>query len=195
MAGVDTARPVELTRGAIRLRPFRPDELEAVLAARGAREQPALRERLERRFARSGRFDDGRLDLAVEADGELVGEIDVRHPPDAMPDGVYEFGIELFAAARRGRGHGTTAVELLAGYLFAHVGAERVQASTALGNAPMRRVLEKTGFAYEGTMRAFMPTAGGRDDYALYALTRADWEARPATPQRAAAATPGGAPA
>jgi RimJ/RimL family protein N-acetyltransferase len=52
-----------------------------------------------------------------------------------------------------------------------------VQASTAADNTAMRRVLEKLGFAYEGTLRAFMPSENGRDDYVLYAVTRSDWEA------------------
>ena len=50
-----------------------------------------------------------------------------------------------------------------------------MQASTAADNTPMRRVLEKLGFAYEGTLRGFMPGDGGRDDYVLYAVTRRDW--------------------
>ena len=29
-----------------------------------------------------------------------------------------------------------------------------------------------------GILRSFMPAREGRDDYALYALTRADWERR-----------------
>jgi RimJ/RimL family protein N-acetyltransferase len=43
----------------------------------------------------------------------------------------------------------------------------------------MRRVLEKLGFVFEGVMHAFMPAENGvRHDYALYAVTRADWEQR-----------------
>jgi RimJ/RimL family protein N-acetyltransferase len=51
-----------------------------------------------------------------------------------------------------------------------------VQASTAPGNAAMRRVLEKLGFTEEGTLRGYMPAREGREDYVLYALTRSDWE-------------------
>ena len=50
-----------------------------------------------------------------------------------------------------------------------------MQASTSAGNAAMRRVLEKLGFVYEGTLRSFMPAGEGRDDYVLYAVTRSDW--------------------
>jgi hypothetical protein len=35
---------------------------------------------------------------------------------------------------------------------------------------------ERLGWTFEGVMRGFMPNAqGGRDDYALYAITKADW--------------------
>jgi RimJ/RimL family protein N-acetyltransferase len=166
---------VDLKGAEVRLRPFERAEVAIV-----ARARPGVdRRRLRRRLAYSGRFHDGRLDLAIEAGGELVGEVDVRNVAGAMPEGVYELGIEVFRESRRGRGYGTDAVTVLVDYLFRGVGAARIQASTALENTAMRRVLEKTGFAYEGTMRAFMPSGGGRrHDFALYAITRGDWEGR-----------------
>ena len=49
-----------------------------------------------------------------------------------------------------------------------------MQASTAVSNAPMRRVLEALGWELEGILRAYGPSeGGGREDYALYAITRA----------------------
>ena len=165
------------------LRAFRPDELELVRAAR-RRQDGAInlgrstRERLRRELARSGSFDRGFLRLAIEAGGRLVGEVDARCPPAAMPPGVYELGILLYEDADRGRGYGTAAVAGIVERLFAEEGASRVQASTALDNVGMRRVLERVGFALEGTLRAFMPAREGREDYALYALTRDDWERR-----------------
>ena len=51
-----------------------------------------------------------------------------------------------------------------------------MQASTAAHNTAMRRVLEKLGFVYEGTLRGFMPADEGREDYVMYAVTRRDWE-------------------
>jgi RimJ/RimL family protein N-acetyltransferase len=167
------------------LRPFRPEEAELVWAVRTKNPTPTSpitpgsRRALERQIARSGTFHQGFLRLAVDVDGRLVGEVDVRAPEGAFPPGVYEFGIELYDGADRGRGHGAEAVRQLVERLFTREGAERVQASTAPGNAAMRRVLEKLGFAEEGTLRGFMPTREGRrEDYVLYALTRADWEAR-----------------
>jgi RimJ/RimL family protein N-acetyltransferase len=173
---------IDLRNGAVRLRPLRVDEIDAIWADRqrdatGVAPGPGGRERLARRVERSGRFVDGKLDLAIEAQGRLVGTVDARRPRNWFPEGIFEIGIGLFVD-ERGRGYGGAAVSLLAGYLFAEVGAHRVQATTFVENTPMRRVLEKLGWTFEGVMREFMPNAqGGRDDYALYAITKADWSA------------------
>ena len=164
------------------LRPFRPEEAELVWAARTRRDSPTApvlpgaRRALERQIAHSGTFHQGFLRLAIDVDGRLVGEVDARCPVEAFPPGVVELGVELYDAADRGCGHGAEAVRQLVERLFTREGTERVQASTAPGNAAMRRVLEKLGFTYEGTLRGFMPTRDGREDYVLYALTRSDWE-------------------
>jgi RimJ/RimL family protein N-acetyltransferase len=162
------------------LRPVRSDELDVVEAQHegvvdAPRSDPGARERFRRRLAHSGHFFEGRLDLGIEVDGELVGAVDARRPEAALPPGVYELGITLFAPSRRGRGYGTEAVRLLTSHLFSAGGAERVQGSTDVANAAMRRVFERLGFAEEGVMRGFMPAPGGRADYVLYGVTRAEW--------------------
>ena len=163
------------------LRPLRLDELDDLIEARSRVDGmplgtgPAARGRLRRQIGHSGRFADGRLDLAIEAEGRLVGTIDARQPEGFVPPGVYELGIVLHDAEDRGKGYGSEAVSLIIGHLFDALDAGRVQAGTALGNGAMRRVFEKLGFSEEGVMRSFMPTEAGRYDYALYAITREDW--------------------
>lgn len=132
------------------------------------------RDSLLDRLSRSGDWNENRLDLAIEASGELVGEMDARRGRGTYPPGVVEIGIGLYHASVRGRGVGTEAVALLTRHLLEQEGAERVQASTSVSNHAMRRCLEKAGFVYEGTMRDFMPGDGGRVGYRLYAATRAD---------------------
>jgi RimJ/RimL family protein N-acetyltransferase len=169
-----------VTPAQVRLRPLRPDELDTIAAQvdRVVAGGPGdARERLRERIARSGRFVDGRLDLAIEADGQLVGDISARGPAEAFPPGVVDVGISLLPE-HRSRGLGTEAVRLMTDRLFREEQAERVQASTDVANAPMRRVLEKLGFVEEGVMRSFMPTGAVRADYVLYGVTRAEWLAR-----------------
>jgi RimJ/RimL family protein N-acetyltransferase len=178
----------ELRGNAVVLRPFRPDELDELLEGRRRvgmlpMNRPGARRRLAALIDHSGTVWRGRLDLAIAADGRLVGEIDARSPEGAFPRGVYEIGISLFDPADRRRGFGSDAVETVTRWLFVHGGAERVQASTAVDNNAMRAVLRRLGFLEEGVLRAFMPSGDGtRDDYALYAVTRSDWCGRQRTP-------------
>ncbi len=103
---------IELRGQRVLLRGFRADEHERAWAERRRSTTtigtpgPDARERFLKRLAVSGDWRAGRLDLAVEAGGELVGEVDVRSPQNAMPPGVCEFGIELWDECR-GRGLGT----------------------------------------------------------------------------------------
>jgi RimJ/RimL family protein N-acetyltransferase len=185
--GDDWTLAITLARVAeprVTLRPFRPDEL-GVLWEQQQRDagvfvfrqtSRAARRRLAARIGRSGRLVQGFLDLAVEAGGRLVGHVEARRPKQAMPPGVFELGIVLFEE-ERGKGYGRAAIELMTELLMQEHGAIRVQASTAVHNAAMRGVFERLGYTLEGVLRSFMPTAdGGRDDYALYAVTRSDWD-------------------
>ena len=95
-----------------------------------------------------------------------------------MPRGVFEIGIELFAE-ERGLGYGRAAVEQMVELLVGTHGAHRIQASTWVENTAMRRVLERLGWQHEGVLKEFMPTPdGGLHDYAMYAITRSDFDAK-----------------
>jgi RimJ/RimL family protein N-acetyltransferase len=170
---------------AVRLRPLRLEELDVIWAERLAEQalwgqppRPGAKRRMRTRIERSGRLVDGFLEFAIEADGRLVGTVQARRPEHAMPRGVFEIGIELFAE-ERGLGYGREAVEQMVELLFKSHGAHRVQASTWVENAAMRRVLERLGWHYEGVLKEFMPTPeGGLHDYAMYAITRSGFEAK-----------------
>ncbi len=172
-----------MTGHRLTLRPFEEDELPKVwevLQRRASGPGPVGRrveERLRHRIQRSGHFTRGMLDLAVEAQGRLIGDVQARQPPGAMPRGVFELGIEIYDPADHGKGYGSEAVGLLTDWLFEQAAAERVQAGTSLTNASMRTVLERLGFVFEGVMRGFMAAGSGRDDYALYGVTKPEWEA------------------
>ena len=162
------------------LRAFRPDEIDAALEqvaaaelASGDREAVSRkRERLER----SGTRTDWEVWFAIEAEGRLVGDIQGRCSDHAMPPGVWELGIELWDEKDRGRGIGHDACAMLVSYLFDRESAIRVQATTDVDNAAMRRTLERFGFGFEGVLRGFMPGAQGPPrDYAMYGMTADDW--------------------
>jgi RimJ/RimL family protein N-acetyltransferase len=141
---------------------------------------PPPRSAFRERLLGSGRFMNGMLDLAIESDGRLAGEIQARQPKECSPPGVYSLGISL-RSENRGRGIGTRAVRLITGHLFTQQGAHRVELSTDVENRPTRAVAERLGFVLEGVLRSFFLTEEGPRDYALYAMTRNDWNTQRTT--------------
>jgi [ribosomal protein S5]-alanine N-acetyltransferase len=187
-------RPVRLEGPTVVLRALRPGELPILQHAYAAtdlltRPGPSLStERLRKRIERSGRFYRGVLNLGMEVDGRLIGDIQARtRPAQTLPPGVFELGIEIFEPADRRRGRGSQAVSLLTGWLFDEAGARRVQVSTAASNGGMRGVLERLGFPLEGILRGFAWPGDEREDLAMYGVTRDDW---PPSPGQAAGLTP-----
>lgn len=165
------------------LRGFRSEEIDHAMRriADGSSAVPtsSMVARRRERLERSGSRNDWEVLFAIETDGRLVGDAQARCSETAMPPGVWEIGLEIWDDADRGLGLGREATELLTSHLFAEEDAIRVQATTDVGNTPMRRVLETLGFGFEGVLRGFMPNPGGDPlDYAMYGLTRSDWGVR-----------------
>lgn len=166
------------------LRPFRANEVDELWARRqrelaaGSSWGPSTREHVAERVANSGTWTDSPAGLlfAVEADGVLVGDIQARRSQGVLPAGVVEIGIGLYAATDRGRGIGRDAVAQLTARLFDAGEAHRVQLSTDVDNAAMRRVAERLGFGFEGVLRGFMSSADGPRDYAMYGMTQTEFE-------------------
>jgi len=166
----------------VRLRGADFDEL-ADVRAREAQEMgfpdafgPAERQELRERIERSGEFDGVELLLGIHLDGKLVGEVQARQPRMGLPPGVFEIGIDVFDPAERGKGIGTQALRLLLTRLFERESAHRVQATTDVDNTAMRELSDRCGLGFEGVMRSFMPSIDGPKDYAMYAITRDEWD-------------------
>jgi RimJ/RimL family protein N-acetyltransferase len=175
----------ELRGDRVVLRPFREEEAEQVWATyrdgndgfEPHAEHPSREEILER-VRRSGTFQAGMLDLAIDVGGRLVGQVQARRPAGALPPGVFDLGIVIYGRADRGRGYGAQTVRLITGHAFGELGAHRVQLTTEVSNAAMKGAAERAGFTREGVLRGFMPAEDGRRDYALYGITREDWTER-----------------
>ena len=191
---------IELRGERVTVRPLRPEEIDRVMedsvpawVAWGADPQEARR-KIRDRLERSGELTERGLDLGIEVDGRLVGDVQAR--TDALPKGAFELGIGLFDERDRGQGLGREAIGLITAHLFDSLAARRVQLSTDIANTGMRRVAERVGFVHEGDLRAFWPDDDGDHDYAMYGMTRIDYE-RAALAERDAAiemrdAAPGG---
>ncbi len=171
---------IEVAGSRVRLRPPTLDDVDAISAAADADPSTmgetgeTAREKLLKRIERKPTLEhDGFLGLVIEHERTPIGEIQARAPKHGMPPGGCEIGITLFPESR-GLGLGREAVALFTNHLL-DAGYYRVQATTATGNAAMRRVLERVGYAFEGIVRDYAPTAdGGREDYAMYSFTARD---------------------
>ena len=161
-------------RADVRLRAYRPDEYDLALGFLPNLDGAARDQRRERLRASGGRYFTEIL-FAAEAEGRLVGEVQARFNGNLIPPNVYEVGIEIFRTEDRGKGFGSGAIWELMRLLFDEEGAERVQGSTDVENPAMRGAFEALGFTFEGVMRGFMPSSEGQRDYAMYGITREDW--------------------
>jgi [ribosomal protein S5]-alanine N-acetyltransferase len=75
-----------------------------------------------------------------------------------------------------GHGYATEAVRALLGWAFDTLDLNRVQAETDTRNVASARVLEKLGFAREGTMREDCIVNGEVSDSWVYGLLRREWQ-------------------
>jgi RimJ/RimL family protein N-acetyltransferase len=71
-----------------------------------------------------------------------------------------------------GKGVATEAVRLTRDWGFANTDLERLEVLIAVGNLASRRVAEKSGAVYEGTLRRRLLVHGTRHDAAMYAFVK-----------------------
>jgi RimJ/RimL family protein N-acetyltransferase len=112
--------------------------------------------------------------IIEKKDGSKVGYIChfiLVHPAGKL----LEIGYFL-APSERGKGNGTEAVEIMVDYLFLSKDMMRVQACTDSRNLASQKVLEKTGFKKEGTMRKCLFVGGQLRDACLYSVLREEWK-------------------
>lgn len=109
----------------------------------------------------------------VEADGQPAGWITLA--VINWEHGLAEVGYAL-APRFQGQGLMRRALAQLLSLLFQRTAIERVEARCASRNVASRRVLERTGFHHEGTLRKYFALEGERLDNELYAILREDWE-------------------
>ena len=77
------------------------------------------------------------------------------------------------AAAYRGRGFMTRAVNLLVDWVFTETPIERVIAGTNPANTASQRVLERAGFTQEAVLKGLFPGGdGARHDDIQWALVK-----------------------
>ena len=155
----------------ITVRPYRLEEFDRACEIRNLVE-PERRERFFKRFQNPGQWDDHYLQLAIDNDGNLIGDFQLRKCDATRPTGALEMGIEI-AEEMRGKGFGSQALVTGAQYAFSQ-GAHRIEGSTAENNIGMRKAFEKAGWKFEGVLRALFIEDGVPQDYYSYSITKFD---------------------
>ena len=108
--------------------------------------------------------------VSVE-DDSLLGSIGFHdHSP---AEGRCELGYWL-APWARGQGSMTRAIRLFCGWIFDELAIDRIQAGIEPGNAPSHALIQRAGFAHEGTLRSLFPLKGRRRDIVSYSLLRGE---------------------
>lgn len=171
-----------LTTDRLRLRPFGPQDTEAVYHACQDPDiqrwtvvpSPYARSDAEfftGRMSPEGWRDGSMYNFAVlREDGTLTGALGVNRRTHA---GTYEIG---FWTAKEQRGHGymTEAVLGAARWAFASLGCDRLEWRAEVGNVPSRAVALRAGFRMEGVQRSGLLNKGVRRDTWTGALLPSD---------------------
>ena len=108
--------------------------------------------------------------FAITADGNVVGSIGVFRK-DNIHYRTAELGYYV-AEPFWGKGLGSAAVGQICRYIFENTDILRIFAEPFARNAASCRILEKNGFAYEGTLRSNAVKDGAVLDMKLYALIK-----------------------
>ena len=186
MAGVSLPTPT-LQTGRLRLRPFVEADVDALFALHTSADAMRYwdappwsdRERADRFIATcrrlAGEGTGARLAMDGLTDGAFLGWCSLtRWNPHYRSASL---GYCLNPAAW-GHGHATEAAGALLQWAFDELDLNRVQAETDTRNVASARVLQKLGFAREGTLREDCVVNGEVSDSWVFGLIRREW--RPA---------------
>ncbi len=123
---------------------------------------------------------DGRVRAAgVWRDGHLIGGVTLLHHDPVMA--IAELGVWVVAGAT-GKGIAAAACRVAIAHARTELGVERLVYQCATGNVASRRLAERLGFRFEGTLRSDYVIRGVRHDTDVLSLvgTELDVFARPA---------------
>lgn len=175
--------PITLTTERLLLRPFAPEDADAVYEAC---QDPAVQrwtvvpspyarddaDTFTRRLVPDGWRDDTAYNFAVvpHEGGGLAGAVGVSRRPDP---GTFEVGYWTTREHRR-RGYTTEAVLAVARWAFTALGCDRLEWRAEVGNEPSRAVALRAGFRMEGDQRSALVNKGVRRDGWLGSLLPSD---------------------
>ena len=174
--------PAHLETARLLLRPFRPHDVEAVLAYAVDREFgrfvamqfPYRRADAELFVARCAATDwETAPAWAIEYEGRVIGAIHVQVEP-AHHRAALGYGI---ARAHWGRGLMTEAARAVVDWAFTTLQITRIYATADVRNLASQWVMQKLGMQHEATLRLHRTQRRIQLDEVWYGLLRVEWDA------------------
>lgn len=163
----------------IRLRPFTMNDLDAMVHHAN---NPKVAARLTDAFPSPYTRESGLLFLervmaqnpaevlAIEVDGEVVGNIGI-HPQQDVNRLNAELGY-FIGEEHWGKGIATEAIRLMVKYAFEHFKIDRIFARPFGSNLASQRVLEKAGFVFEAKIPGILIKNGQLEDELFFGIRR-----------------------
>lgn len=116
------------------------------------------------------------LAIYFKEDNKVIGSIGLHNDSLRTADNVKMLGYVL-SDEYWGRGITTEASKAVLNYAFSELGLSMVTVQHYTFNHSSKRVIEKCGFVYEGTLRNCIKIYNGNIyDLACYSMTREEWE-------------------
>jgi RimJ/RimL family protein N-acetyltransferase len=110
--------------------------------------------------------------LAIEVDGEVVGNIGI-HPQQDVNRLNAELGY-FIGEDHWGKGIATEAIKLMVKYAFDHFDLQRIFARPFGTNIASQKVLQKTGFVLEARIPEILIKNGQLEDELFFGIRRKD---------------------
>ncbi|MCP4147587.1 MAG: GNAT family N-acetyltransferase [bacterium] len=106
--------------------------------------------------------------------GTIIGSISYFKGPRYVEG--YELSYHIFHPEHKGKGVAQNAVLLLIDFLFTIKKAPRLQINVLKDNIPSKRVAEKCGFTFDGTMRKAFRSGDILKDIEMFSLLSGEWQ-------------------
>ncbi len=114
-----------------------------------------------------------RWNISIKGNNDSVGQIAYFLIDDKNHFGEIEYCIgEKF----QNKGYITEAVKAIIGFGLKEIGLNKVQVCHKSNNPASRRVIEKSGFKYEGTLREYFYMDGEYIDRLYYSILKREWK-------------------
>lgn len=120
-------------------------------------------------YQKSGTY---RWAIILKETGECIGQIAYF-----LVDSKNHFGEIEYCVGRQFQNQGlvTEATKAVIEYGFRRINFNKVQICHRANNLPSKRVIEKIGFIYEGTLRAYFYMDGEYIDRLYYSILKSEW--------------------